>query len=53
MRRCKNSIGEILCSECNNQVNGNKEFEAKLNEKKDKIRINLVMCFLFIKYKIY
>ena len=28
MRRCKNCNGEILCKECNIQVNENKEFEA-------------------------
>ena len=29
-RRCNNCNGEILCNECNNQVNENKEFEANL-----------------------
>ena len=31
IRRCNKCIGEILCDECNNQVNENKEFEANLN----------------------
>ena len=31
MRRCNNCNGETPCSECKNQVNENKEFEANLN----------------------
>ena len=32
MRRCNNCSGEILCNECNNQVNETREFEAHLTE---------------------
>ena len=31
MRQCNKCNGEIICITCNNQVNENKEFEAKLN----------------------
>ena len=31
MMRCNNCIGELLCDECNNQINENKELEANLN----------------------
>ena len=31
-RRCIESNDKILCDECNNQVNENKEFETNLNE---------------------
>ena len=31
MRQCNECKDEILCITCNNQINGNKEFEANLN----------------------
>ena len=31
MRRCDKSRGEVLCETCNNQINENIEFVAKLN----------------------
>ena len=34
MRRCNECKNEILFTTCNNQINENKEFEAKLNELK-------------------
>ena len=30
-RRCNKCNGDILCNECNNQVNEKKEVEANLN----------------------
>ena len=34
MRQSNNCNGEILCNECNNRMNENKEFDANLNELK-------------------
>ena len=34
MRQCNVCKDGILCSTCNDQINGNKEFEANLNELK-------------------
>ena len=31
MGRCNECKGEILCDDCNNQVNENKKFEANLS----------------------
>ena len=50
MSFCNECKDGILCTTCNNQINENKEFEGKLNEKKDTPLTNLVICFLIMKY---
>ena len=51
MRFCKECNDKKMCVRCNIQINENKEFEAILNEIKEKLPMNSVICFLIIKYK--
>ena len=52
MRRCNDCKGEILCDDCNNQVNQNKNFEANLNLMKSDIPNEFGHMLPYHKYQV-
>ena len=48
MRQCNECKDEILCTSCNDQANGNKEFKANQNELNGMLLMILVICFYII-----
>ena len=53
MRRCNECNGEILCKECNNQINESKDFEANLHLLKLQPPNQFVICFLIINHILF
>ena len=50
---CTECTKEKLCNKCNNQVNGNKDFQTNLKELRRPPHNHVVICFLIINYKLY
>ena len=53
LRRCFECKDGLLCTAFNNQINEKKKLEANLYLlKREEKRMNLVICFLIINYKL-
>ena len=48
MINCSNCKKDSLCDECDKLVNQKKEFTANLNELKENLLMEIVICFLCI-----